>query len=75
MKIISEFQKNALETIKAQVGEYKGRSIIDFRVYVENKEGKEIPTKKGLTISPESLQDFYELVKKTVETVEGTNDH
>lgn len=53
--------------VKAQIGEYNGHSIIDFRVWVENKEGKEIPTKKGLTISPESLEDFYELVKTTVE--------
>lgn len=63
-----------LWTVKAQIGEYNGHPIIDFRVWVENKEGKEIPTKKGLTISPESLQDFYELVKKTVETVEESND-
>lgn len=67
MEVIAQFRKNTLETVKAQIGEYKGRSIIDFRVWVEDKEGKEIPTKKGLTISQESLPDFYELVKKTLE--------
>ncbi|MCK4574831.1 transcriptional coactivator p15/PC4 family protein [candidate division WOR-3 bacterium] len=56
-----------LWTVKAQIGEYNGHSIIDFRVWVEDKQGKEIPTKKGLTISPGRLQDFYELVKTTVE--------
>ena len=67
MKVIAQFQKNALETVKAQTGEYNGHPIIDFRVWIENKERKQVATKKGLTISPESLEDFYELVKTTVE--------
>ena len=74
MKEIGQFQKNTLETVKAQIGDYNGHPIIDFRVWVEGKEGKEIPTEKGMTISPESLQDFYKLVKKTVETVKESND-
>jgi len=70
MQEIGKFQKNALEIIKAQTGEYNNRPVIDFRVWVENQEGKFIPTKKGLTFSPGNLKDFFELVKKVYEQQE-----
>lgn len=64
MELIGEVNKNALETLKIQYGVYKEHPVINIRVWVENKEGKQIPTKKGLTISSEILGDFLYLVKK-----------
>ena len=64
---IGEIPKSALEKIVATLGEYKGKQRIDIRVYYQpdvSEPDKWLPTKKGLSLSPDNWPDFKKLVGK-----------
>lgn len=61
-RLIYEFQKNELESVKCQFTEYKGHELIDLRVYFKGSEA-EHPTKKGICISV----DFLPELKKAID--------
>lgn len=43
--------------------EFKGKEYIDIRTHFENNEGDWIPTKKGITLTPDSLDEMIDLLK------------
>ena len=55
---IGELQKGKDKIIIA-LKEFKGKEYIDIRTHFENSDGDWIPTKKGVTFSPENL---YEMI-------------
>jgi hypothetical protein len=64
-KIIHEFQKSAGEKIVTQFREYKGRRLLDIRVFFLSGEGEEelwLPTKKGISIRPELLDELKQAI-------------
>jgi len=62
-----EIQKNAGEKIIFRLDEYKGHRFIDMRVFVPGQNGgQDIPTKKGLAVSPALWPQF----KKALAQVE-----
>ena len=63
---IGEIAKSPYEKIVATVGEFKGRTRIDFRMYFkpEVTEDKWVPTKKGINLDVDMWSDFKELVGK-----------
>ena len=66
--VIGEIERGETEVLRVSTEEYKGRKYIDVRIYFENDEGEWKPTKKGITIQPERLDAFMELIKKAGET-------
>ena len=58
---IGELQKGKDKIIIA-LKEFKGREYIDIRTHFENSDGDWIPTKKGVTFSPENLDEMIELL-------------
>ncbi len=50
---IYEFKKNALANVIIQFTEFKGKKLLDLRIYYDAGKNKEdwIPTTKGITIS------------------------
>ncbi len=62
--IIGEIERGETEVLRVSAEEYKGRKYIDVRIYFENDEGEWKPTKKGVTIQPERVDDFMALIKK-----------
>lgn len=57
--LIASFQKNALETVKIKLTEFKGKELIDIRAWVKDPKTKaEIPTPKGLTIGRELFNEL-----------------
>lgn len=59
-----EIKKNALAIIRIQRTKYKGHDLIDIRVYVEDRNGEKIPTKKGITFKVELLDEIIEALKE-----------
>jgi hypothetical protein len=53
---IGEIEKGKDKIIIA-IKEFKGREYVDVRTYFVNDEGEWIPTKKGITFSPETIDD------------------
>jgi hypothetical protein len=62
--IIGDIPRNETEVLRVSAEEYKGRRYVDVRVYFANDEGEWKPTKKGVTIQPEKIEEFVDLVKK-----------
>lgn len=62
--VIHEFEKNSTEVIRMTISEFKGRELINFRVFYEDEDGEYKPTKKGISFSTELAEDFFEAVDK-----------
>jgi hypothetical protein len=43
--------------------EFKGKEYIDIRTHFENNDGDWIPTKKGITLAPDSLDEMIDILK------------
>jgi hypothetical protein len=67
--VIGEIERGETEVLRISTEEYKGRKYLDLRIYFENNDGEWKPTKKGVTVQPERLDDFLELVKKAKESL------
>lgn len=61
---VGEIQKNALEKIIVSTGSYKGYDFVDVRVYYQDKDGEWKPTRKGVAVPPDRLEELIELLKK-----------
>ncbi len=68
---IGEIQKNATEKILVTESEYKGRRFIDVRVYFEGDDGEYKPTKKGIALSGEVIDDIIEFLKEGSKKLKG----
>lgn len=68
--LVASFQKNALETVKIKLTEYKGKKVIDLRVWVKDLGNKEeIPTHKGLTIGRELFGELNKGIQELGRTL------
>jgi hypothetical protein len=67
--IIGDIERSETEVLRVSAEEYKGRKYIDIRIYFANDEGEWKPTKKGVTIQPDKVDTFLELIKKAGETL------
>lgn len=57
------------DRIIVTVKEFRGKQYIDIRTYFENDEGDWIPTKKGISLTPDNLDaviKFLQQAKKKV---------
>jgi len=57
-EVIAQFEKNATEVIRFSLTEYRGRKLVDVRVYYSDDEGQYRPTKKGVSLSVDRYVDF-----------------
>ena len=62
--IIGDIPRNETEVLRVSTAEFKGRKYVDVRVYFESDQGEWKPTKKGVTIQPDKVEEFIELIKK-----------
>ena len=58
-EVISSFAKNSFEEVRISLTEFKGKELIDLRVYYQPDGEEEMrPTKKGITISSEKFPEL-----------------
>jgi hypothetical protein len=60
--IIGEIQKGT-DKIMVTVKEFKGKTYVDIRTYFENDQGEMMPTKKGVSLTPENLDEILVLLQ------------
>ena len=65
--VVYEFQKNAGEVVRFSSTNYKGHDLLDIRAYFEDESGTWRPTKKGITVSVELIDDFVDGVRRLKE--------
>jgi len=66
---VRELQKNTLDVIRIQKTKYKGHDLVDVRVYVEDKNGEKIPTRKGITFKVDLLDEVISALEEIKEGV------
>jgi hypothetical protein len=64
-KIIASIPRSATEEIHIQINEYKGKKYLDMRVYYTTDDGINWnPTKKGVTFSPDKLDELKQAIEE-----------
>ena len=66
-EVIAKFEKNSREEVRLNVEEYKGRKIINIRVYYRSPTGEWLHGKQGLALSVDRYRDLAEAVLKVGE--------
>jgi len=62
-KIVANFAKNKYEEIRFQIKEYKGKDLIDIRMWTDVKGAEEkIPTTRGVSINISHFRDLKKAV-------------
>lgn len=67
--IIGEIQKGT-DKIIVQVKEFKGKTYVDVRTHFENDQGEMVPTKKGLSLTPENIDELIDFLQKAKGSLE-----
>jgi len=62
--LIAEIQKNTRERIRISIEEYRGHRLIDCRVYYEDDQGEWRPTKKGIALNNETIDEVANALNK-----------
>lgn len=63
-KILATIERSDTEQLQISVSEYKGRSYLNMRIFYTTDEGATwLPTKKGVTFSPEQLDLLTEAIE------------
>ena len=68
-KILHEFQKNAGEKVITSFSVFKGKKLVNLRVYYQAGDGWR-PTRKGLTLRREMIPDLKEAIDKAAQEYE-----
>jgi hypothetical protein len=69
--IIGEIQKTGTDKIIVTVKEFKGKTYVDVRTFFENDEGEMVPTKKGVSLTPDNLDQLIRLLTEAKEKLPG----
>lgn len=64
-QVISDINKNSREIIRIEVSEFKGRELINLRIWYQHFDGEYKPTQKGITLDI----SHYEELKGAVDQI------
>ena len=74
-KLVDAFDKNSVEEIRTQVSLFRGKKMVDIRIWAKTDEGKDpIPTKKGVTFNADLLPRLKESMAKAEEMLKTLID-
>lgn len=63
-KILATIERSDTEQLQISVSEYKGRSYLNMRIFYTTDDGATwLPTKKGVTFTPEQLDLLTEAIE------------
>lgn len=66
-KILATIPRSSTEQMQIAVKEFKGKSYLDMRIFYTTDEGASwLPTKKGVTCSPENLETLKDAIEEAM---------
>jgi len=71
MGLIAELEKNQKEKIGVSIEEYRGTRFIDCRVYWEDDQGQWKPSKKGIALNGECINEVINALQKARKELVG----
>ena len=67
-KILATIPRNATEQVQISINSYKDKKYLDLRIYYTTDDGGNwLPTKKGVTVSPDNLLTLKEAVEEAMQ--------
>ena len=69
-KLFGEINKDSTQKIRIALKEFKESEFIDIRVFFSPSDGAKddfIPTKRGITLKVDQLEEFKEIISRVVE--------
>ncbi len=67
-KILATISRNATEQLQISINSYKNKKYLDLRIYYTTDEGANwLPSKKGVTVSPDSLAVLKDAVEEAMQ--------
>ncbi|HAR95664.1 MAG TPA: transcriptional coactivator p15 [Deltaproteobacteria bacterium] len=69
--VVGQVERNEAEVLRISTEEFKGRAYVDVRIYFADNEGEWKPTKKGVTINPDKVDQVIELLREAQEKLKG----
>lgn len=67
-KILARIPRNATEEVHISINSYKNKQYLDLRIFYTTDDGANwLPTKKGVTISPENLVELKDAVEAAMQ--------
>lgn len=55
---MADIERNENEILRVEKKEFKGHEYIDLRIYFMGDDGDYKPTKKGVTVKPDKLDEL-----------------
>ena len=66
-KILATIPRNATEQLQISINSYKEKKYLDLRIYYTTDDGQNwLPTKKGVTCSPENLEILRDAIDEAI---------
>ena len=71
-KLISTIERSSTEQLQIAVKEFKGKKYLDLRIFYTTDDGASwLPTKKGVTVSPNHLSILKEAIEVAIDELDG----
>jgi hypothetical protein len=67
--IIAQFEKNSKEEVRVSIDEFKGRTLINIRVYYKDND-KWLPGRQGIALSIDRYRDLADALVKLGEELQ-----
>ncbi len=67
--IIADIERNDKEIIRIEVSEFKGKELINLRIWYYHQEGEYRPTPKGVALDISKYEQLKEAVDKIGEYI------
>jgi len=62
--VIGEIERSDTEKLVVELSNYKGRDFVSARIYYLADNGEWRPTKKGITVKPEKVDELIALFQQ-----------
>ena len=63
-EVVAKFEKNSREEVWVSLDDFRGRKIINIRVFYRSESGEWMPGKQGLAVGVDRYRDLAEAVLK-----------
>ena len=73
--ILATIDRSATEQLQIAIKEYKGKKYLDLRIFYTTDDGVTwLPTKKGVTCSPDNLETLKDAVESAIKELNETEE-
>jgi hypothetical protein len=68
--VIGEIERSDTERLRIETSNYKGRDFISVRIYYMADNGEWKPTKKGITVKNDQVDELVQFLKEAEKKIE-----